>query len=279
MPRVRGPITPQVFADALGLKGAARQRAERLVQNASGPDGRLARSDLEQLPDDLRLAWVEFQDQPVPHKDAQGGFVFANRIELEAAQRSNQLGVISDIDKTILPPHEGDASGQPYPGMRTLLQTIEVSGDGQGGDTFYVTARNEARAESLPQWMAKEGLPQGSIDTGVGGEPWLSHPEKVRDIERILAARPGQRFILFGDDNHTDPYVYRDIMRAYPERIAAAVIHRHRGTDLSRVPELIVVENYAQAAEALGQKGLLTEEQVDAVRRDAEREGLVRADN
>ena len=220
MPRVRGPITPQVFADALGLEGAARQRAKRLVHEASGPDGRLARADLKHLPDDLQQAWLKFQNQNEPQPSTGGGFVFTNRIELEAAQRGNQLGVISDIDKTILPPHEGDAAGQPYPGMRTLLQTLEASGDGQSGDTFYVTARNEARAESLPQWMTKEGLPEGTIDTGVGGEPWLSHPEKVRDIERILAARPGQRFILFGDDNHTDPYVYRDIMRTCPERIA-----------------------------------------------------------
>ena len=84
MPRVRGPITPQVFADALGLKGAARQRAKRLVHEASGPDGRLARADLKHLPDDLRQAWLKFQNQNEPPPNAGGGFVFTNRIELEA---------------------------------------------------------------------------------------------------------------------------------------------------------------------------------------------------
>ncbi len=162
--------------------------------------------------------------------------------------------------------------------MKTLLDRIEASGDGETGDTFYVTARDEAFAAPIPAWMNREGLPTGRIDTGVGGEPWLSHPEKVADIEAVLAARPGQRFILFGDDNHTDPYVYRDILRAHPERIAAAVIRRYKGKDLSRIPELIVVDNYAQAASALLKRGLLKADDAEAVLRAAKAEGLAISD-
>ncbi len=211
MPSIKGPITARVFCDALGLRGSERARAESVFNQASGSDGRLAKDDLAKLPDDLRQAWTTFQSEPRHAPAAESGHVFANRVAIEAADRSGNLGVISDIDKTILPPHDDGQLDAPYPGMTTLLERIEANGDGQTGDTFYVTARDEERATPIPAWLAREGLPSGRIDTGVGGEPWLSHPEKVADIETILAARPGQRFILFGDDNHTDPYVYRDI--------------------------------------------------------------------
>lgn len=189
---------------------------------------------------------------------------YLRRSELEAAAKSltgmlDDLGIVSDLDKTIIPHHRyGDPMPPPYPGIAQLLQELEAR-DGDGGDMRFVTARTPERAADVPRYLEENGVPAGPIETGTSGAPWIAQPEKVRDISRIFDASPNKRFVLFGDANHRDPEVYREIMERYPGRVAAAFIHRVRDMSEERALGLVVIEDYADAAAHLLKIGVLDE--------------------
>jgi hypothetical protein len=190
-----------------------------------------------------------------------------------------ELGIISDLDKTVIPP-AGDLAlpDAPYPGVATLYQLLERGSDGGGaeGDTTYVTARNPERLEGVPEWLAAHGLPAGGIETGGDSSaPWVAQAEKVRDITGVLEAHPDQSYVLFGDTSHRDPEVYREILAAFPDRITAGIIHKVNTTvSESRLEGLHLVTSYPHAAAVLVHLGVLTEDDARAVYAAAVDEGL-----
>jgi len=135
---------------------------------------------------------------------------------------------------------------------------IELEGN-QSGDLHYVTARHidSVTRDDIPAWMNTHGLPTASIDTGVSPLPWISRPEKVKDISKHFDANPTQKFVLFGDNSHTDPGVYTDIIAKYPGRVQAAFIHRVKNKDVTLAPNMHIITNYVEAAKILFDKGVL----------------------
>jgi hypothetical protein len=175
----------------------------------------------------------------------QGDDVLEGRLSL-GPRAARELGVVSDIDKTVLPPETAAGLPDAYPGVAALYTALEGSAP---GDTYYVTARAADGIEGLAGWMEEQGLPAGPIDTGISTLPWVSQPEKVSDIARIFDAHPDQRFALFGDTSHRDPEVYREILGRYPGRVAAVFIHKVNQTvSPDRVDGMHLVEHYAEAA-------------------------------
>lgn len=186
-----------------------------------------------------------------------------------------EMGIISDLDKTVIPPNSDGLPDAPYPGVTELYNWLELGGEGDEGDMYYVTARQPDSAAEIPAWLEEQGLPAGPIATGVSGIPWVAEDEKVNDITAILEATPGQRFILFGDSNHVDYRVYGRIIEAYPDRIAAALIHRVRDFDeASLVEGIMVYDDYAHAAALLLSRGLIDEAAARRVMSSAQAEGL-----
>ncbi len=176
-----------------------------------------------------------------------------------ATKRSEEIGIISDIDKTLLPPHDRHAEVLPdaYPGVAALLRQLEFGAGGAAGDQFFVTARTPDRLPGITEWMDAQQIPAGPISTGISGMPWIAEDEKVSDIEEILAATGEQVFVIFGDSSHRDPEVYRRIIAAYPDRIAAAFIHKVNNVNPRRVEDLTLIEDYGQAADVLLELGLI----------------------
>lgn len=188
-----------------------------------------------------------------------------------------ELGVISDLDKTVIPPSDAELPEAPYPGVTTLYELLEhgTAGAGEAGDFAYVTARTPERVEGVPEWLADHSLPEGPIETGVSGLPWVAQPEKVRDISGVLDARPGQAFVLFGDSSHRDPEAYQEILAMYPERVRAGLIHRVTATvSEHRVEGLHLYESYPEAAAILVGLDLLGEADAWTVYDAAVAEGL-----
>ena len=204
---------------------------------------------------------------------------YLKRAEIDAAARAvngqgNELGVISDLDKTIIPPHTGGLPDAAYPGVSTLLDELEFADDGLAGDTYYVTARTPSRAAGVRDWLTGHGLPAGEIETGVSGVPWVAEKEKVKDISAIIDANPNQTFVLFGDSSHRDPEVFKKIVAKYPGRIAAAFVHRVNNVNPNRVSGLTPIDEYATAAATLYQAGRLDEAAARRVMTAAKNEGL-----
>ena len=193
--------------------------------------------------------------------------------------RTAELGIVSDIDKTVLPPETSEGMPPPYPGVATLLRTLELRAQGLAGDVHYVTARTPEGVVDIPEWMAMHDVPEGSIDTGISGLPWVAQPEKVADISRILDTRVQQQFVLFGDTSHRDPEVYAEVRTKYPTRVAAIFIHKVNITvNPNRVTGMHLVNNYAEAAAIAFGAELLTETEARAVIAAAQAEGLAITD-
>lgn len=184
-----------------------------------------------------------------------------------------EVGLISDLDRTVIPPHDDVLPAEPYAGVAALYNELEYRNLGRPGDMYYVTARGPDRLEGIPEWLDVNGLPQGPIETG-GTEFWEARAEKVRDISKILDAHPDQTFILFGDSNHVDPEVFRDIIDLYPGRIEAALVHLVNNANPDRLVGLHPFDNYARAAAILYGQGILTESVARGVMMAARYEGL-----
>ena len=194
------------------------------------------------------------------------------KIVIDLPRASGELGIVSDIDKTVLPPETAAGMPPPYPGIAAMLRTLEGA---TAGDVRFVTARTPDGVVDIPAWMAMHGVPAGTIDTGISGQPWVAQPEKVADISRILDATGDQPYVLFGDTAHRDPEVYKEIRAKYPTRITEIFIHKVNTTvTASRVTGMHLVNNYAEAAAIAFGKDLLTEAEARAIMNTARTEGL-----
>lgn len=189
---------------------------------------------------------------------------------------TTEIGIVSDLDDTVIPPANPELSLPPYAGVAALYRALEHQNDGVAGDLRYVTARLPARVVDVPAYLEQHGVPTGVIETGVSGIPAVAENEKVKDITRIMESSGAQRFVLFGDATHRDPEVYKRVLAAFPDRVAAAIIHRE-GVDVpaARVEGLHLVDNYAEASAVLFGLGLLTRGEALDVMESAAEQGLV----
>ncbi len=183
-------------------------------------------------------------------------------------------GLISDLDKTVIPPYETELPDGAYPGVAALYRAIENGAGSPSGDVHFVTARGQADLDGIPEWLEANGVPAGPIATGGSPYPWLARPEKVADISAILDAHPDTSFLLFGDTSHVDPDAFRDVMAAYPHRIRAALVHYVRGISEERREGLHLFENYAEAAAILFGLGEIDETTARSIMLSARDEGL-----
>lgn len=190
-----------------------------------------------------------------------------------------EIGVVSDLDKTVIPESKPDLAKPPYPGVTALLQLLEHREGGAPGDVYYVTARSPDRVADIPAYLASHGVPDGAIETGVSGVPWVAQAEKVRDIEGIFARTGTQRFVLLGDSSHRDPEVYKEILAAHPERVIAGFIQKVNATvSPHRVEGLYLHESYAEVAAVLFRLEVITRSEALDVMRAARDEGLAITD-
>lgn len=206
---------------------------------------------------------------------------YLKKSELEAAAkvltgRGAEIGIVSDIDKTVLPPStNGQPLKDPYPGVSTLYRILEsrLDGSGAAGDVVYVTARDPQSAAEVPAWLDLHRMPAGPIETGTSPLPWIAEDEKVKDIEKVFDATGDKKFVLFGDTSHRDPDVYKRIRAKYPDRVLAVVVHDVKNIDPARVEGMHLVKSYADAAAKLLGDGILDEASARAVMEAAQIEG------
>lgn len=197
-------------------------------------------------------------------------FVSTSALEklLDHSVIQREVGILSDLDKTIVPPAASfeELPADAYPGIAELLNILEF-GDGEGaaGDINFVTARQPESVTGIPTWLAEHGVPLGPINTGISGIPFLAKDEKIRDITEAFESNPGQTFVMFGDSSHVDPDAYRAILGSFGDQVEVAFIHNVKDIDPARLEGLVLVDNYAQAAAELFRIGRLSEDQARMV--------------
>ena len=219
----------------------------------------LAYPDGYDLP--LNSGWEKARLRWGPHRDGiEGGETIAFIL---APGRSAGIGVISDIDDTIL---ETGITGN----IRAILRNwkrimVEMPGDRvmvPGASDFYAelggppaaSAENREGTPHVPQarprpvfyvssspwnlfsylvtFKREREMPLGPVmlrDWGfnrrtLGSEGHGSHKEEA--IRRIIATYPELRFAMVGDDTQKDLVAFGKIVREQPGRVAAVFIRR-----------------------------------------------------
>ena len=169
----------------------------------------------------------------------------AGRGRLLIVPKSNTMGVISDIDDTVLISNVPDKSQllkntllknvkqrQTFPGTAEFYQRLLAqNADPKTAPMFYVSASPHQLAESMTELLAQNNFPQGVLLTkrvnGSGHDPWFDQQQyKISKIEAIFAALPWVKFVLMGDDGERDPEIYRTLQEKHPQHVAAIYIRK-----------------------------------------------------
>lgn len=216
---------------------------------------------------------------------------FQNQFPGEMFVPSNKVsfGVISDIDDTIL--HTGLVSILKW---RVLINTLLTSAGKriplEGAPEFYKLMHqgktgNEANPifyvshspwnlyRYLEFFLNKNNFPKGPII--LRSFPKLFYkkskndkPRKQKEILNLLKTYTELKFILIGDIGQHDPYIYLEIAKQYPSRIAAiylrSVSHKQKMTrvkslykDFNSIP-MLLIENNQQALDHARAHGFIT---------------------
>jgi phosphatidate phosphatase APP1 len=159
---------------------------------------------------------------------------------------SVQLGVISDIDDTILISYSSRLlkrlrvlfTRQPH-SRKTFADIVHyftlLSVSGTTPDLpnpfFYVSSSEWNLYDDLTEFFSHNHLPEGVLllnkikrlqELGASGQ--TQHHNKLVRIERIMRMFPKQRFVLYGDNSQQDPAIYVSIAKQFPQNVVAIYI-------------------------------------------------------
>lgn len=159
---------------------------------------------------------------------------------------SVQIGIISDIDDTILISYSSRMlkrlrvlfTRQPRSRKTfsdivryfTLLSLSHTTED-QPNPFFYVSSSEWNLYDDLTEFFAHNQLPAGVLLLNkikqwhqLGATGLTQHHHKQVRIERIMRMFPKQRFILYGDNSQQDPNIYVSIAQQFPHNVIAIYI-------------------------------------------------------
>lgn len=158
----------------------------------------------------------------------------------------NVHGLLSDFDDTIIVTEvnskrrmlantllRNPLQRQPVPGTAALYHELAARNPvPDAAPVFYLSASPRQLHFAIETFLGHNGFPPGVLITKRVTNDDTSEPlfdqiaYKTSKIEEILARLPLVRFTLIGDDGESDPEVYEEIRRRYPDRIEAIWIRR-----------------------------------------------------
>lgn len=152
---------------------------------------------------------------------------------------SAELGVISDIDDTVLQTHvtqkwkmiwvtlSGNAyTRMPFEGTTELYRALVAGRTGNAENpVFYVSKSPWNLYDFLVDFMDHHHLPRGPLllrDFGLREAPPLDH--KSSAVREVFEMYPQLPFVLIGDSGERDPDIYLTTAALYPGRVRAIYI-------------------------------------------------------
>jgi phosphatidate phosphatase APP1 len=210
-----------------------------------------------------------------------------------------RFGVISDIDDTIvwsgvrhklrMLAHLARSNAhtrKPFQGVSAFYRALYQGLSDDGNPIFYVSGSPWNLYAPLLEFMSLQGLPTGPLLLRDFGHRMLFTPahgplHKRRCIEHVLATYPHLPFVLIGDSGESDPEIYRDVVRAHPNRVRAIYI-RSVEPDAARIGAidrliddvrptgipLVLAADSEFAAEHAATEGLICAQALAEVRED-----------
>jgi phosphatidate phosphatase APP1 len=205
---------------------------------------------------------VELAGCPVP--GWRGVRARADVLVLERAQ----LGIISDIDDTILQTHVSrrlkmiwvtlagnELTRLPFEGTSELYRALASGPSGQAQNpVFYVSKSPWNLYDFLIEFMERHQLPRGPLllrEAGLYNEAPLDFKgHALRHLFELYRELP---FVLVGDNGERDPEVYLEVAALHPGRVRAIYI-RDVGSDRRRARQLSAM---VEEARRIGSEMLL----------------------
>ena len=160
------------------------------------------------------------------------------------APPSARFGVISDLDDTVIQSRVsnflqaartvmlGNARTRlPFPGVAAFYRALRNGKDGdEKNPIFYVSSSPWNIYDVIAEFMDLQKVPKGPIllrDWDIGWNalsPARHFEHKGVAIRNIMQLYPDLQFILIGDTSQHDPEIYSQIVREFPNRVAAIYI-------------------------------------------------------
>lgn len=161
---------------------------------------------------------------------------------LEVIRYSGTVGVISDIDDTIIISHSTDIgkkfwlsvsknafTRRPLPGVSEFYKKLTDSGL---TPIFYVSSSDWSLFDLIKDFLRYRHIPKGPIllkDKHINlRNVWKSgggdHQHKFDKIELIFNMYPQMSFYLIGDSGQQDPEIYAEVFSNHPGRVKGVFI-------------------------------------------------------
>lgn len=187
------------------------------------------------------------------------------------------LGVISDIDDTVLISHatqigkkfwlsisKNAYTRRPFPGVSELYKMLTNSGE---NPVFYVSSSDWSLSDLIEDFLEYRDLPLGPLllkDLHVNlRNVWKSgggsHLHKESKIQLVMDLYPGMQFVMIGDSGQHDPEIYASLIQRNPGRVRTVYIRQIKGDAVERkkkmldsittgkVPEILFVRDTDEA--------------------------------
>lgn len=158
----------------------------------------------------------------------------------------NEVGVISDIDDTLLVSdvnHKATLLANTF--LKNSLQRVAVPGAAQfirntlaqnatpdAAPVIYLSASPRQLYGNIAEFLVHQDFPRGVLIAKRVTEDKTSDPlfdqfaYKTAKIAEIFRRLPNPKFVLMGDDGEKDPEIYHDIAQRFPTRVASVFIRR-----------------------------------------------------
>ncbi|WP_431686492.1 phosphatase domain-containing protein [Hahella sp. NBU794] len=211
-----------------------------------------------ELADAKQSGWLTVTAHAESAKAVEGGVYMA--------PSENRLGVISDLDDTLMISEvtaktsllkntflKNPLQREAVPGASAFIASV-IADNAQwdASPVFYLSASPRQLYGNITLFLEHNGFPRGvvvakKVSNESDSEPWLDQAAyKTAHIEDLLRRFPRVNFVLLGDDGERDPEIYRDIQARFADRIAAVYIRK-----VSPDPERPVYEGQQDLAAAI----------------------------
>lgn len=205
------------------------------------------------------------------------------------SQDTQQFGVISDVDDTILISKatsfykkirlmllKNARTRLPFEGVAAFYDALQKGIDGTYvNPIFYVSSSSWNLYDLLVDFCEVRGIPKGPFllrDSRLDEFKFLSSihtGHKLRKIHHILSTYDHTNFILIGDSGQKDAEIYRQVIEEFPGRILAVYIR-----DVSNAAHKEAVREIAKALRTTGVEMLLVAD-TEAAARHAAQQGYI----
>jgi phosphatidate phosphatase APP1 len=184
----------------------------------------------------------------------------AARAEILVPGPDSELGIVSDIDDTVLQTHVTERlrmlwvtfahnahTRLPFPGTTELYRALAAGSSGRcRNPVFYVSKSPWNLYDFLVEFLDRHQLPRGPLflrDVGTSTEGPMDH--KSACIDQIFEMYPQLPFVLIGDSGERDPDIYVETAARHPGRVRAIYI-REVGSSPARRRQLAALRDEAQ---------------------------------